>query len=63
MVNITVQYRDGGEDKFYNVEGSSCKDGVLTIEVTSRVTVNIILSAITFFKVEEVKNEKDTKSV
>ena len=59
MVDIVVQYRDGGEDRFYNVIGSSCRNGILIIEESNGRTVCIVLSVITFWTKEEVKEGGD----
>ena len=57
MVDIVVQYRDGGEDRFYNVIDSSCRNGILIIEESNCRTVSIVLSVITFWTKEEVKDK------
>ena len=60
MVDIVVQYRDGGEDRFYNVANSSCRNGILMIEESNGRTVCIVLDVITFWTKEEVKDEEDS---
>ena len=55
MVNITVQYRDGGSDTFLNVIGSSCRNGILIIEESNYRTVSIVLDVITFWTKKEVE--------
>ena len=54
MVNITVQYRDGGKDVFLDVASHCVDNGMLIIEDTKNRFVHIIINVITFFKVEEV---------
>jgi len=54
MINITVKYRDGGEDFFPGIISHSAKGGVLIIEDVRNRFVHIILDVITFFTVEEV---------
>ena len=60
MVDVTIQYRDGGKDFFGNVVGSSIQDRVFVIEESNHTKVFIVLGVITFIRVEDVSNEEDS---
>lgn len=55
MVNITIQYRDGGKDFFPNIASHSVNDRILVIEESNNRFVHIVFDTVTFFVVEEVK--------
>lgn len=55
MVDLTVQYRDGGKDVYCNIVGSHVEKGLLVIEESNHRIACITLGVITFFAKEEVK--------
>jgi len=53
--NITIQYKDGGEDVFLNAQNIRTYHSIVEITESSGIKVSIIMDIITFFRVETVK--------
>lgn len=61
--DVSVRYRDGGMDKYYGLK-EVCVDGdVLKIVENNYSIIYIVLSIVSYIKVEEVRSEEDTRSV
>ncbi len=60
MVDITIQYKDGGTDRYRHAKVISTDNGILEIWVSDLLTVCIVIANITFWRVEEVSNEEDS---
>ena len=53
--NITIQYRDGGEDTFLNAQNIRTYHSTVEVTESNGIKVCIIMDIITFFRVETVK--------
>ena len=53
--NITIQYRDGGEDTFLNAQNIRTYHSIVEVTESNGIKVCIIMDIITFFRVETVK--------
>ena len=53
--DVTVKYRDGGVDDFHGMKSVRVMDNVLELVESTSTTVYLVLSVVTYFRIEKIE--------